>query len=509
MHVDSKSKPKEVRLKKLKFHKRQREAFASIATEILFGGASEGGKSAWLRRCLIRWCLLIPNLQCCLIRKKIGDLLLNHVEGPDGFRVLLEPLLGAKLVKITEDGVRFFNGSYIAFRHAQDERQFSSAQGVEFHVVCIDEATQLSERLIKAFRAWCRMSEEMQASLPPQFKGQFPKILYTANPIGPSLGYFRRNFVKARPAWEKEEVDGFLRQFIPSKIDDNPSANKKAQAGRLSVFDAATAKALIEGDWDAPLGDFFPEWDESRHVIPDAVVPDHWFRFRTFDWGSADPFACLWWAVSPGETLSGYDGKGNVKTTYIPRGALVAYREWYGCSDDDPAVGRRMRNEDIAAGIESRTEVKFKKQVTLTDSFPFADRGGPTIAEVFSKNGCVLSLGDTSRVQGWSQVRGRLIGAHLYEQENKRYPLIYFMESCRYSRDYLPALPRHPAESKREDAAEHGEATHICDIIRLACTAHTVIKEAPATTQDKIKAAVKKKMTVQSIVKQRGHGYLN
>lgn len=493
----------------LSLYPRQLEALYSKATEILFGGASEGGKSHLVRVALIRACIEIPNLQCGLVRKKFKDIIRNHVKGPYGFNALLKPLVALKKVKVTKEGISFWNGSYIAFLHCQDERQLLSAQGVDQHFLVIDEATQISPRLIKFFRGWVRMSVEMKATLPERWKGLFPRILYTANPIGASLSYFRREYVKARPAFEIELVDGFLRQYIPSRIEDNPSADKVAQAGRLAVFDAATAKALKDGDWDAPMGDFFPEYDDNRHVIPDGSIPDHWFRFRTFDWGSAEPFACLWWAVSPGETLTGYDGKGNVKTTYIPRGALVAYREWYGCSDDDPAVGRRMRNEDIAAGIESRTEVTFRKQVTLTDSFPFADRGGPTIADVFSKNGCVLSLGDTSRVQGWSQLRGRLIGAHLYEQENKRYPLIYFMESCRYCRDYLPALPRHPAESKREDAAEHGEATHICDIIRLACTAHTVIKEAPVSTQQKIKAAVKKKMTVQSIVKQRGHGYLN
>jgi len=485
----------------LSMHPRQLEAYYTQGTELLFGGASEGGKSAFLRRALCRWCIEIPNLSCTLIRKKFDDIILNHVEGDDGFRVLLAPLIALKMVSVTENGVKFWNGSHIAFKHCQDERQFSSAQGVGTHVLAIDEATQISPRMIKAFRGWVRMSEEMQATLPPQYKGMFPRIIYTANPIGPSLGYFRREFVKARPQRAMQEVDGFIRQYIPSRIADNPSANATAQRGRLAAFDAATATALIEGDWDAPLGDMFPEWDERRHVIPDSPIPSHWYRFRTYDWGTADPAVCYFWAVSPGETLRG---------KYIPRGALVCYREWYICADDDPSKGRRMRNEDMASGILSRTEPEFQRQPTLTDKYPFVDGGGETIANVFMRNGVVLTLGDCSRVPGWSQLRSRLIGIEIDSNSPIRHPMIYFMESCIYAREYLPALPRHPSEEKkREDAAEHGEATHASDAIRLACMAFTVIKDATIPMQERIEQEYKTKPTIQKILRINGDGYFN
>jgi len=232
---------------------RQLEAFWSPATEILFGGASEGGKSAFIRRALCRWCIEIPRLQCVLIRKKFADIKSNHVKSDGGFNELLGPLLDRKLVKITEDGISCWNGSVIEFKHCQDERQFTSAQGVGTHVLAIDEATQISPRMILAFRGWVRMSEDMKVTLPERYRDMFPRIIYTANPIGASLGFFRRTFVKSREPFEIEEVDGFLRQFIPSKIVDNPSADKKAQAGRLAAFDAATARAnaiasLLEGN---------------------------------------------------------------------------------------------------------------------------------------------------------------------------------------------------------------------------------------------------------------------
>lgn len=482
----------------LSFHPRQLQAFHSEATELLFGGASEGGKSAFIRRALCRWCVETGGLQCVLVRKKYQDILLNHVRGPDGFRKLLEPLIKLKLVKITNEDIQFWNGSLITFQHCQDERQLTSAQGVEKHVLVIDEATQISERLIQFFRGWVRMSKEFQDTLPKQYRGKFPKIIYTANPIGASLGWFRRNFVLARPTFAIEKVQGFLRQYIPSRITDNPSADVEAQRGRLSAFDANTARALIEGDWNAPMGDFFPEWDESRHVIADSIIPEHWFRFRTFDWGSGEPFAIHWWAFSDGATLGG---------KYIPRGSLVCYREWYGCQEDDPAKGIHMRNEEIGSGILQRTEPTFWSQPTLADRWPFNDIDGSgegTIAKKIREGSggkIRLTRANDSRVAGWSQLRSRLIGITLDKSENTRYPLIYVMESCRYMRDYLPALPRHPAEGKaREDAAEHGEATHCADGARYASMAHTIIKDYDAPIEVKTQKTLQAKPVFRDMI---------
>lgn len=456
---------------------RQFKSFISDATEVFFGGSTEGGKSHMIRVALIAWCLAIPGLQCVLIRKKIDDIIQNHCKGRTGFETLLEPLIKVKGAKVTQDGVSFYNGSMIAFVHCQDERQFNSAQGVEKHVLVIDEATQISERLIRFFRGWVRMPKEMKETLPEEYKGRFPRILYTANPIGVSVGFFRRNFVKCRPPFAIEMVEGFKRQYIPSKATDNGSVDLEAHEGRLSgVGDQALIRAL-GGDWDAPMGDFFPEWDETRHVIStskgqDILLPEHWFRYRSFDWGSSEPFAVVWAAVSDGEEF-GYDGE----KYWFPRGAIIIYREWYGCFEGDPAngvdpepsKGIRMRNDKIAQGIRERTH-ETNCKITLTDSLPFQDRGGPTIADDFRDEGVILSKADTGRIGGWKKVRDRLIG-------KDGDPMIYIMASCKYVRDYIPALSRHP--TKLEDAVESGEATHICDTVRYIVTAFVPIEDAP------------------------------
>lgn len=494
----------------IEFWPKQAMAFNTEATEVLFGGATRGGKSHFLRGSLIVWCLQIPKLQCTLIRKKYDDILENHVYGRSGFKDLLEPLIATGQATVTQHAVTFANGSRIVFKHCQDERQFESAQGVPSNVLAIDEATQIPERLIKTFRAWCTMPEEMKATLPPELKGKFPRIFYFANPIGTSLGYFRRNFVKARPKFAIDEVDGFKRQFIPAFVTDNPSEDATAAKGRvMGMHDAATAKALIEGDWDAPLGDFFPEWDETRHVVPDFTPPEHWYRYRSFDWGSADPFAVYWIAVSDGEMFSAecWVFRGNtyhreMKNLWFPRGAKIVYREWYGCRDDEPNKGLGLRNSDIARGILERSVGADKNiRVTLTDSFPFPDlgnEGGQTIAKTFSDHGVVLTRGDTSRITGWAAMRDAMIGLRLDLNSEYRYPMLYLCENCKYAREYIPALPRHPNEAKRhEDAAESGEATHSCDAIRLANLALAPTKDSPVAITAKVHAQIKSAATYQ------------
>lgn len=482
---------------------RQLEAFETPATELLFGGASRGGKSHFVRVALVAWCLGIPKLQCRLIRKKYDDILTNHVEGPGGFRDILGPLIGTGQAKVTKDSVTFSNGSAIFFVHCQDERQFTSAQGVGTHVLVVDEATQIGERLIRFFRGWVTMPEEMKRSLPDWAQNRFPRIVYTANPIGVSVGFFKRFFIQPRAPFEIEEVGGFKRQYIPSRVQDNPSESAEAAKGRLmEIGDAAIAQALIEGDWDAPLGDFFPEWDESRHVVPDFTPPQHWFRFRAMDLGYAEPFCVYWVAVSDGESFTDHAGRQR----WFPRGCFVVYQEWYGCDPIDPSKGVRYRNEDIALGILQRSEVQHRKLITLTDSLAFQDRGGEGVDEVFARCGVPLVKGDDSRVVGWNMMRSRLIGVEV-PGFRTRQPMLVVTESCKYARDYVPALPRHPSDGKREDAAEHGEATHSPDTLRLICMAHTVVKDLTLPTEQKIQRAIeeaKKRNTMKAIVKMNG-----
>ncbi len=460
-------------------HQKQQLAYDSVASEILYGGATRGGKSFFVRWALINWCSQIPNLQCDIFRLHFDDVIGNHMEGDAGFPVLLANWAKDKLVTITQTEIRFnFNGSLISLEHCNDDRAMLKHQGIPKHVRVFEEATQISERRIRWLRGWVSMSESMKAKVPEHLKvkdlsgnliNPFPKILYTANPIGISAGYFRRTFVKAAPKMEvfqaAEEEGGFLRQYIPALVDDNPSEDAiKTRQRMAGIGDSAITDALLNENWDSPIGDFFREYDENKHVVPDFQPPTHWLKYRGFDWGGADPFAVLWACVSDGEDFQDGD-----KTLWFPRGAIIIYREWYGCNPEKPNEGLRMQNDEIAQGIIDRTKERTSG-ITLTDSLPFAARGGPTIANIFNDAGVPLTRADTDRVKGWSIVRDRLIGF-------SGFPMLYICESCKYTRDYFPALQRH--KTKVEDAVDSGEATHIMDVVRYICNTFDKVEDAP------------------------------
>lgn len=476
------------------------------ATETLFGGASEGGKSTGVRFCLISWHTFIASLQSFIYRKYYNDVISNHMDGPTSFPELLRPWVKEKLVRLRENEIEFvWNNSLISLAQLRTEEDVEKARGREKHVLVLDESTQIVRRHIEGVRGWVRMPIEMKQKLSSQIGHMyphltaaehyelFPRIIYTANPEGVSVNYFRKQFVKARDAFQIERTidkeGGFLRQYVPSRIDDNPSADKEAQRRRLSAFGEAKAKALIHGSWDEPTGDFFTEFDEDLHVVEDFLPKKEWTKFRVFDWGTSDPAVCLWFCVADGSDVKSKEGN----TLWFPSGSLICYREWYICDPENPDKGLHMRNHDMAQGIINRTP-ESTSNITLSDGWPFSDRGASnssapskkyTIADVFADNGVPLMKANLARVQGWSQMRDRLIGV-------QGVPLIYFTRSCSYCRDYIPALPY--SDTNPEDAADSGEATHVCDCIRYACAARPVTIRAP--TESKVLVQGKNHSTV-------------
>ena len=485
---------------------RQEQALESEGNDQLFGGASEGGKSYLVRVALCSAGMECKGLQMTLIRKKFDDIKTNHLEGNRGFRALLADLSKAGVVEVTEKGVRFPNQNTLSFKHCQDERQFDSAQGNENQIVVIDEAPQIKERLIRAFRGWCRITPEHLAQQPAFWQKKLPWVLQTGNPTGVSVGYYRKHYVKARPEFAIEKVGGFRRQFVPSKAYDNKSVNLEAHAERLSeIGDPELAKALDTGDWDAITGNYFSTWDEDRHVVRDFPIPSWWGpRFRTFDYGSHEPWACTWWVMSPGVTVH----EGTIYEKYLPRGCLVCYREWYGCKAEYPTseaeknitnlAPKGWSNRDMANGIIDLTEPEYDDQPTFTDKFPFIKLGGRAIEHDFKDAGIVLSLGELDRKNRGAQTTSRLNGLKLLAGSEERWPMMVFFESCKYCRDYMPAVERHKSESRQWDYQENGEPTHIVDTITLAAVAHNVVNDAPRDMDVEVKKAMTDRRTIRA-----------
>lgn len=478
---------------RLKYHfplwPKQRQARNSIANELVFGGAAGPGKSHTSRVLGIEACLEIPGLQVFYFRRKFKDVQIA-MEAPTGLRSMLQPLVELGFVEIVKQEVRFKNGpgnsfvggSRIFLCHCFHEQDVLAFKSYEFHFLIVEEATEFTPFQLKFLRSRVRMPDSIEIPKkylyekkywlnPKRPRYMFPRILMPTNPGGPGHNYIKQGWIDSAAPYEihiaPDNEGGMIRQYIPGLLTDNPSIDPEQYALTLSGLPPAYRDALLKGLWTAGIGSFFPEYHDDIHMLPDCDLDDTFYRFRTMDWGSSDPFAVHWWAIASKPCV--------IHGRYIPAKALICYNEWYGCLDDDGSKGIGLPNAEIARGILARSEEGYKKVITLADSFPFPDRGGWTIEKVFQDNGVPLTRADDSRVQGWSQLRDALKGIEI-EKDRPRVPMIYFFQSVKYARTYLPMLQYHPSEAKPQDAEERGEATHCCDSVRYAAMAHRVIK---------------------------------
>ena len=433
-----------------------------------------------MRAAAIIWCSMVPGLQVYMFRRIKDDLIKNHMEGPKGFRALLASWEVGGFVSIVEEEIRFWNGSRIFLCHCKDEKDRFKYQGAEIHVLLIDELTHFTEVIYRFLRTRVRaVGLKLGAA-----KYSIPRILCGSNPGNVGHQWVKKAFVDAGPFAVRrmeDEEGGMLRQFIPAKLDDNPSMTEDDPTYRARLKGAGSAslvKALEDGDWNVIEGAFFDGWRTEKHVIAPFDIPPHWARIRGFDWGFAKPFAVQWWAVAsePVALNSAVypnirGGDTEAENFILPRGGLVLYREWYG-SNGQPDVGLRMEAEDIARGIVARETIGHDEKgrpvlekiaMAVADTQIFAQDGaaygyrGPTIGERMNKvlgaaGSTPWLAADKSRRQGWDQMRGRLAG------DLDGNPMMVVFDTATDFIRTVPALQHDPLapEDLDTDSEDHG-----------------------------------------------------
>lgn len=408
-------------------HKKQWTAFTSLATEILYGGAAGSAKSHLMRVAAIMWALAIPGLQVYIFRRTYDDLIKNHMEGPTGFRALLAAWIGL-YVDIVDKEIRFNNGSKIYLCHCQHEKNKFDYQGAEIHVLLIDELTHFTASIYRFLRSRVRMPASI--TIPEEYHGHFPRILCGSNPGGIGHQWVKTAWIDSQPAMElwrtPDDEGGFVRQFIPASLADNPSLDQDAYRRNLSgLGNQALVKAMLDGDWDIVAGAAL-DISRERHMIRPFTIPRHMTKFMVADWGYTKPYYIGWYAVMDNDIELA--GKGDYDAAFLPKGSVVQYRELYG-SNGKPNEGAREESPIVAEKIMTiEKSADEHMDYRVGDAAMWAKNDGVSIAERFALAGVKMIPSKKDRQAGYNEITSRLLGEQV--QKDIYIPMFFVTANC-------------------------------------------------------------------------------
>jgi phage terminase large subunit len=347
----------------------------------------------------------------------------------------------------------FDNGSIIKFGHYDGDSAENEYQGVEYDVVFVDEATQLSERAFRYLTTVIRGVNE------------FPKRFYlTCNPGGIGHRWVKRLFIDRQYEVHPEDPERTENPadytFIPATLDDNPWLQQSSPmyARQLANMPEEMRQAHRFGNWDALGGNYFKGFG-SEQICKPFKIPAHWPLYRSFDYG-LDRFSIIWWAVDE-------DGRCWAFRQYEERDLVV---------------------EQAAAQANAHTLPGEKITATYAppDMWNRMKDTGKAMAELFFQYGLPIVRANNNRVQGHMVMKDMMqpipikdpAVKEMYPGAEKLPGLMFFENLTGVISDIrdIQADDKNPNDC----AKQPHDVTHSVDAVRYFCISRQMAAEALA-----------------------------
>lgn len=396
---------------------RQKEFLLAQQRFVAYGGARGGGKSWAVRQKAKLAALYYPGIRMLLMRRSYPELRENHI------LPLMTELAGVARWRESEKSFVFPGGSRLRFGYCDNDGDVLRYQGQEYDLIFLDEATQFSEYQFRVLSACLRGANG------------FPKRMYlTCNPGGVGHQWVKRLFVdrQFRPGERPEDY-----VFIPARVYDNRVLMERdpGYAALLEGLEPDLRRAWLEGDWEFSAGQYFSSFRRDTHVVRPFVLPRHWRRYITLDYG-LDMLACYWIAVDE-------------------RGRAYVYRELYRSdliiSEAAEKIRRMTPPEEHIYARMAPPDLWNRRQDT-----------GRSVAEVFAREGVPLTRASNDRVMGWYDLQEWL---RVREMDGQKLPGLQIFDCCPNLIRTLPALQR-DLHDPNDCATTPHELTHAPDAIR-------------------------------------------
>jgi hypothetical protein len=340
----------------------------SETTELLYGGAAGGGKSAFGCLWVIEQCMTYPSTRWLIGRSKLKTL--KETTLNTFFDITSQLSIGDQFVYNAQTNIiTWKNGSEIILKDLflfPSDPNFDSLGSLEITGAFIDECNQVT------YQAWQIVKSRIRYKL--KENNLIPKMLGTCNP---AKNWTYKEFYK--PSRENKIPN--YRQFIQALPKDNPHL-PESYIESLAQLDQNSKERLLFGNWeydDDPStlidNDSISDYFEPNHIVPIGLkyltidvarkgkdktvfrVWHGWLCIDRYDIAKSSLVEVVelakkiqqQYGISPSNTIADEDGVG---------GGVVDFLNCKGFINNSKAL-----NDEVYENLKSQCSIKMANQI--------------------------------------------------------------------------------------------------------------------------------------------------